>query len=252
MKKIDKNCDRSTIYKAWEEDLEDRNVAHPKYEHTKTRNDYYVDILMQLHLCQDGLCAYTEMWLCSKKHLSSEKWSGGKYVAPKPNNNMYGQLEHFNSELKSKKKEETGKKDWLWDNLFVAHDKINNIKGVKPVDEILKPDKENYDPFALLDYNIFSHEFIPKKNLEKSIANRIQTMLNTLGVNFFSDIRRSYIEEKLKLIFLYKEKWESIFIEQFPTAFEMCKRKAESGELVFEDIFNEDIVEKDKKPFEDI
>ncbi len=252
MKRIDKNCTPSTIYKAWEENLEAMNAAHPKYTHSKTRDDHYLDIFMQLHYCQDGLCAYTEMWLCSKVHFSAENWSNGKYIAPKPNNNIFGQLEHFNSELKSKKKDITGKKDWLWDNLFVAHDKINNIKREKAVDVILKPDTEAYDPFTLLDYDISSHKYIPNKSLEKSDSERIRVMLNTLGVNFFSDIRRSYVEGKLKLFFLHNKNWENIFIEQFPTAFEMRKRKIEKRELTFEDIFNEDIVDKEKEPFKNI
>lgn len=248
MRKIDKNCNLSTVYKAWEQGLEDRNEAHPKYGNTKTKGLYYLDIVMQLFHLQGGLCAYSEKHLCYHTHFGEEHWRDGKYASPKPNHDYEGHLDHFNPNLKSKDGDITGKKDWLWDNFFMINERINTaVKGEKPVNDILKPDSNDYDPFALLDYDFETHVFKPKKDLEETKAKEVAEMLITLGVNYFNGLRKSYLEEKLKPVLspLPSKSWDDIEIDQFPTAFAFCKMKIESGEIGFEDLFGKNIVAKD-------
>lgn len=245
MRKIDKNCDLSIVYKAWEADLEARNEAHPKYGNTKTKEEYYLDIVMQLHRCQGGLCAYTERLLCHKTHFRKSHWKDGKYVSAKPDNNIEGHLDHFDSNLKSIKTDAKGRKDWLWDNFFIIHGHINSIvKGGKSVDDILKPDTKDYDPFKLLDYDFATHSFIPSKTLDNGKAKRIEKMLATLGVNYFNELRRSYLEEKLKTILTQSKSWDEIEAVEFPTAFAFCKKKVENGEIGFDDLFAKDVVDR--------
>ncbi len=117
MRKIDKNCTLSTIYKEWEEKLEEENKNHPKVD---TRISRYTDVMMQLYHCQNGLCAYTERRLCDNTHYSEGKWKDGKYAHSRPKQGIEGDLEHFDESLKSKKNEAVGKKDWLWDNLLLS------------------------------------------------------------------------------------------------------------------------------------
>jgi hypothetical protein len=237
MRKIDKNCGLSTVYSNWVKDLEDRNEAHPKYTHSKTREDYYLDIVMQLHHCQDGLCAYTERRLCTVNLYQPHLWENGKYKALKPSSNIEGHLDHFDPSLKSKKNDAIGKKDWLWDNFFVIHGEINTrVKGEKGVNKILKPDEAGFDPSQLLDYNLETHSFTPNKALDEPNSESVKLMLETLGVNYFNDRRRSYLMDKLRLIFLNIETWDSISLDEFPTAFEMCKEKVQQGEVNLEDL----------------
>lgn len=248
MRKIDKNCVLSTIYKVWEEDLEAKKVAHPKYGNTTTNKLYYLDIVMQLYHCQDGLCAYTERLLCAKKHFTKKKWKDGKYDASaKPSDNVEGHLDHFNPDLKSKKADQNGRKDWLWDNFFMINERINAVvKRDKPVDDILKPDAKNYDPFNLLDYDPTTHTFIPNPSLDETASKRVQTMLETLGVNYFNERRRSYLEVKLKLVFMESKNWDDLEITQFPTAFAFCKKKVEEGQIAFDDLFARNIIDRDE------
>jgi len=224
MRKIDKKCTLSTKYKKWEEDLEANNKKHPKYRPSSKR---YTDVVMQLFHCQDGLCAYTERRLCDPTHYDAAKWKDGKYASSRPKKGIEGDLEHFDETLKAKKTDKEGKKDWLWDNLFVVHSHINqNVKGSKAVDNILKPDDEDYDPFELLDYDEEEHVYRPKETLDKEGFQRVEVMIETLGINHFYNIRRDYLAEKLDFIEKGINTWEDFLIDRFPTAFEMCKRNS--------------------------
>ncbi|MEZ4888686.1 MAG: hypothetical protein R3E32_28430 [Chitinophagales bacterium] len=222
MRKIDKKCSLSIRYKKWEEGLEAKNKKHPKID-TSTKR--YADVVMQLFHCQDGLCAYTERRLCDSIHYEATKWKEGKYASSRPKRGIEGDLEHFDEKLKAKKKDKEGIKDWLWDNLFVVHPHINqNVKGSKSIDKILKPDREDYDPFELLDYDEEEHVYRPKKTLSKEDFQRVETMIETLGINHFYNIRRDYLAEKLDFIQRGINSWEDFLIDRFPTAFEMCKQ----------------------------
>lgn len=239
MRKINKNCDLSTVYKSWEKDLEDKNEPHPKYN--SSEGEYYADIIMQLYRCQQGLCAYTERFLCKSSHFAVEQWKAGRYESAVPHTDRHGSLDHFDPNLKSGKRDLIGKKDWLWDNFFMIDFETNStvVKGRKVVDPILKPDSPGYDPFDLLDYDPSEHVFFPRQDLQdESKKNRIDKMLSVLGINHIPQTRRSYLRRLFTQIFSGQSTWEELEgdIDQFPTAFAMCKLKVEKGEVNLEDL----------------
>ena len=235
MRKIDKNCDLSTEYKAWEEALEEENSNHPVYNSSKGK--YYFDIVMQLYRCQNGLCAYTERKLCAPDHYETSLWRDGKYVSPKPY--MEGQLDHFDPELKTDKA-------WLWGNFFMVHSDINTkVKRSKKVDPILKPDREEYDPFELLEYDFTTHTFFPKVEEGHPDFMKIYNMVVVLGLNHISIFRKSYFEEKLKEIYKGDRTWKDILANEYVTSFEMVKNKIINGEISLQDYFEKDEIEKE-------
>jgi hypothetical protein len=215
MRKIDKTTILSTDYKKWEETLPE---LHPKYNSSK--NKYYYDIVMNLFHCQNGLCAYTEMLLCPPDPFQEIIWENEKYPYPSDESIFNGQLDHFDST----KKDTQG---WLWDNLFMVDSDTNRRKSTKDVDEILKPDREGYDPFLLLEYNSQINKFLANTELEVDIQNTINHLLNNvLGVNhYLVTFKRRSIGDKIDLILQGFKTWETIEITEFPTAFEFCKRE---------------------------
>ena len=124
MQKISKTCDLSTVYKQWEENLEADNIPHPIFKHTKTRQDYYEDVKMQLLRCQGGLCIYSEQRLCPLALLTDDKWQNGKYIYQDLDKQAKGDVEHFDDTKKDNKA-------WLWDNLFMSDHTFNNNKAPK-------------------------------------------------------------------------------------------------------------------------
>ena len=112
---------------------------------------------------------------------------------------------------------------WCWENFFAISDKINLRKGAQPVDEILKPDSPDYDPYNLLSYNEKRHLFHVNPEIEDEyLVERIEQMIYVLGLNqgTIKDNRRAYLEPKKKLLELGKE-IEPVY--QFFTAFEMIQ-----------------------------
>jgi len=224
MRKIDKSKILSSKYKDWEEALEASSKPHPKHS---SSHKHYLDVLMNLLHCQNGICAYTEMSLCDPKHYSEDNWKDGKYASNKPEKT--GHLEHFDESLKSKSKDKTGRKNWLWDNLFLVHGYINTVvKGSKPVDYILKPDSPNYDPFHFLKYNATTHLFIPNdENLCKADQARVQYMLDTLGINFGKVVlsRRKHLNTISKILeFAHITEFVEEEPKEFVTAYLMMKQ----------------------------
>jgi hypothetical protein len=223
MKKINKKQQLSTVYKKWENDLEEKNTPHPKYN--SSQGEYYIDIVMDLLRCQNGLCAYTEVQLCPPQYLTEDKWVDGRYKEHIEGKVHNGQLEHFDERLKWKEKSKNAdtdviyqKKDWLWSNLFLVDTDTNNRKSTKSIDDILKPDLDNYDPFKLFDYSSFTHMFTPNTDLPKSEQDRIRTMIDVLGINFTNvvDKRRQVVTRTVK----YPLENEM----EFPTAVEFYKK----------------------------
>lgn len=229
MRKINKTCDNSTDYKTWEEDLELHETLHPKYNSSKGK--YYWDIVMQLFKCQKGLCAYTEQELCDEELFRDDLWEDGCYKNPPAEDNRFGQLEHFDESLKSKKGDEFGRKDWLWKNLFMVHSDINRRKGTQQVDEILKPDTVDYAPFRLLEYDPEIHVFIPNQNLSSEISERVQQMIVILRINNVSAIRRKFLMKHFVFARTQPVPLGQIIPEQFPTSFEMCVRMLDEGRI---------------------
>jgi len=170
MRKIDKSKILSVDYKKWVDELDKKKLVHPKASRTT-----YIDIVMNLLHCQKGLCAYTEMRLCKPGHLTEDNWENGCYKGRNPK--RFGELEHFNPDLKKAKYCE-------WSNLFVAASDINRRKGKQEVDDILKPDSPNYDPYELLEYDTETHFFVPNQGIEnEEIRTRVDRMIDILQLN---------------------------------------------------------------------
>jgi hypothetical protein len=228
MRKIDKTCSFSTVYKTWEESLEANGQAHPKYD--SSAGEYYRDIMMQLYLCQDGLCAYTEQSLCPPAVYAATNWKDGSYTAEMPAKKPLGSLDHFDPSLKTNQA-------WLWSNFFMVNFEVNSskIKGSKPVDPILKPDREGYDPFKFLEYDIQFHTFRPSEELDTLEFEKVKSMINILGINHIDEDRKDLLNKTLRLIYTRQWTWDEAEAKtrQFPTALKMCRMQLENDQQKF-------------------
>ena len=220
MRKLDKTKILSTEYKKWEESFTQNSENHPEYNSTK--NDFYTDIFTNLLNIQDGLCAYTEIPLCDPEKVKDEFWEKGKFYKQNLKVKPFckgGNLDHFDPELKKTK-------SWLWDNFFFIDTDVNNDKGIKKVDNFLKPDLPDYDEFKLLEYDINKHIFIANTSLDQKTQKRVNNMIEILGINLVKDIRQPYLDEKIEDITIGQTKiWKNTTVYQFPTAFEMIKKE---------------------------
>jgi len=221
MRKLNKSITKAEAYKKWQNEIIDKGEDFPKYESSK---GFYYDIVAELLLIQDGLCAYTERLLYNIDEIKALDWENGKLKSPFPK--VDGDLEHFDPALKEKQ-------GWLWDNFFIADHKVNlKWKGTRPVDKILKPDEAGYDPFHLLEYDFNSHQYIPNtKTLTKNEKERVIKMLLLLGINSSPtrDLREEVIEEIKDKIKLGIVSLSSLQIKRFPTAIEMLKRNSSTN-----------------------
>ncbi len=217
MQKIDKTVVLSTEYEQWIDLLEQNQELHGNY--TSSQHRFYIDVVMALYHCQNGLCAYTERKLCEDVYFEIINWQDGRYSGTLPKTE--GQLEHFDPTLKKEKA-------WLWDNFLMVLGKANNDKGDRPVDAILKPDSPSYDPFVVLDYDYDLDEFIPHFDLTDNDQKRVQTMIETLCLNaaYVKLFRKPFLKEIKATIELgRKMTWADVREpKQFPTAFEMLRR----------------------------
>jgi hypothetical protein len=206
MRKIDKTRILSRTYKGWVDKLNRDKVVHPQ-----KNNTYYYDVFMNLLYCQKGVCAYTEMFLCSDHLLDENNWENGRYNSKKPG--FLGELDHFDHQLKAGKY-------WEWDNLFVVLEKVNRRKGTKEVDKIFKPDTPGYDPMVFLEYNEKYDIFIPHKGIKDEIKKEcIQRMIEVLQLNF-DPIRRER-RRFLKAVLKSQNMNDPIRIDRFFTAYQM-------------------------------
>lgn len=205
MRKIDKAKILSTQYKKWVDRLNRDHVKHPE------NRTYYNDVMMNLLHCQKGVCAYTEMIICNPELLNEENWENGRYKSQKVD--RLGSLEHFDPKLKKDKY-------WEWDNLFAISLDINVKKGAKEVDDILKPDSPQYDPFKLLEYNSRTHLFGPHRGIEdKDLRKRIKRMIKVLHVNH--DTVRYHRETFFNRIAWHGNVSRQTEIDRFFTAYQM-------------------------------
>lgn len=152
-----------------------------------------------------------------------KNWKNGIYTIEKPH--FPGQLEHFDESLKAKKNDKEGLKDWLWDNFFMINSDINTkVKGSKSIDYILKPDNPNYNPFELLQYNLDTHEFsvnTKNDNLTSDEKKRIETMIETLGLNYYPVIKaRKRFLYRIEFQLKNGIKFTQTLYDEFPTAFQ--------------------------------
>jgi len=205
MKKIAKSISVATEYQKWYSN----KGKNTKY--TSSNGDYYEDVLAQLLICQNGLCAYTEDELVSveqveelKKGFKNGKFSDYKYQ------HKHIQLDHFNSKIKNSD-------GWNFDNFFAILSYINHNKLAENVDDILKPDATDYEPEKLLEYDSREHIFVPHQNLDDETAKRIENMINTLGINYdkIKLDRKEYIEKNKILVYQT--------VRKYPTAYTMYK-----------------------------
>jgi len=212
MQKIDKSNILSKDFKTWHNNLETNK--HLKYN--SSSNKYYFDIKMSLLYCQGGLCAYTEQRLCDSQLLAVKCWNNEKYSKKLTNeekNSIQGDLEHFDESLKEKN-------GWLWDNFFVVSTHANcRIKGKKLVKDILKPDKNDYDPFLYLEFDFDRGVFIPKITLENDKKKDVQYMIEILGLNcVYSQRKKRLLEWKDRI-----EVGLNVEPDEYVTAWNMTK-----------------------------
>jgi len=204
MRKIDKSNRLSTHYANWENDFEKQQKPHDKYD---SKEKFYIDVVMDLFRCQKGLCAYTEVQLCSSDFWSDNNWYNGKYNSGKGNH--YGQLDHFDPKLKSPK-------GWLWDNFFMVHSDTNRRKSNKEVDEILKPDRQDFDENELFEYSSNMHRFRANSKLDIPIQERINKMIDVLGIN-----HPALVGQRKGRLDMYSK--FGVIPDEFPTAYKFWK-----------------------------
>jgi len=222
MKKINKQILFATDYKNWEA----TETNFPEYSASFR---FHKDILYQLLICQEGLCAYTEKLILNEAEIDNCKTN---FVNGKYNNTNFEiavDLEHFDSTLKTIN-------PWKWDNFFAVDRAVNqSVKRIrepemikkyngKGVNDILKPDSNNYSPFDLLVYDWKKHEFYPNpKTIENNTFDLIGDMIYVLGLNFgfVKRERKAYLE-------LFLDSYKSKKINkpiQYITAFAMYKQQ---------------------------
>ncbi|MCX6231214.1 MAG: hypothetical protein NTZ33_06690 [Bacteroidetes bacterium] len=211
MKKLNKSLQLSTKFSYW--------YSKNKTKDYKSTNDpFYYDVLYELLIIQEGLCAYTEIRMIDEKSLETLKsgFNDGKYsIDFRPQ--TPAQIEHF-SKLKKKSN------GWDWNNLFAVYIDINHKKNYLEdrygVSSILKPDNPSYDPLKYLMYDSSNHIFFPNSKLKKPLQDKVSKMIIVLGINndFIKMQRREYINSiKEKEYFLEKK----LVINQFITAYNM-------------------------------
>lgn len=215
MRKIEKSINSilSIKYKTWVSDLEKNGSNHP------LSRTYYDDIVMDLYKCQNGVCAYTEKFICIEELYHEKNWIEGVYNISDDENykrtDHLGELEHFDSNLKKNKY-------WLWDNLFMIDSTINNRKSNINVIGYLKPDLEDYDPKKYFEYDESTHMFIPNTDItNQEMINEIQYMIDDvllLNHGVIKNYRRNFINDtkfKIKAKIEYK-------IDRFFTSVDWC------------------------------
>ena len=191
MKKINKTVILSKNYEKWLTSLGDE---HPKYNSSK--NKYYNDVRMSLLYCQDGLCAYTEEQLCDTELIKPENWNDEKYtkILDNSTNLINGDLEHFDESLKEKQA-------WLWDNLFFVQGDINRkVKCSQSIQEILKPDAPDYDPYKYLSFDHKLNLFTANDDLTQEEQDDVECMIRTLGINANGFKRQKMINRLVKAL----------------------------------------------------
>lgn len=215
MRKINKEISQisSIKYTNWVNNLEQNGLKHPK------SRTFYDDVIMDLYRIQEGVCAYTERFICPQELYKIANWTDGKYVIQDEEEfkrtDHAGELEHFNPELKENKY-------WLWDNFFMIDSTINSKKSDRKVIPYLKPDLQDYSPEKYFDYDEKTHRFIPNTDItDANMINEIQYMIDDvlfLNHGVIKNDRRDFINDiKQKKSFNLK-----FNIDRFFTAVSWC------------------------------
>ncbi len=214
MKAINKNLSLATAYKKWVDELDASNKPHPEYN--SSGGKYYYDIIANLLWVQNGLCAYTEMYLADPEKFNPDKWKEGRFEPFK----TLGQLDHYDSTLKKNK-------GWDWSNFFMIHSDVNmKQKRDRKVNYLLKPDKPGFLAAQHLQYDIDVHFFVPNiegKNQEE--IDFIRGEIDALGLNFepIVDYRKKRLAPLFNRINFGRITTEEARnnLDCIPTAFEM-------------------------------
>ncbi len=210
MRKIDKSEIIATEYFLWSKQLE---TSQTNFKYNSSKNEFYLDVLINLIILQNGLCAYTEFRLVEEDKIVDLKnlFVNGRYAGSKPESSF--EIEHFDSNLAKTK-------GWKWENLFAVYDSINTkVKKRQDVKHILKPDSIEYDPLEFLDYDEDLHIFIPSEKLNIHQRKEVKKMILVLGLNWgqIKMKRSEFISEQ----FFKSKHNQPINIHQFITAYEM-------------------------------
>ena len=215
MKKIDKSEILATHYYKWFKNLKKGTEIH--YDTSKYKRLHYIDVLLNLIIIQDGLCAYTESRLVEQDEMPVLRTAfvSGKYTGTKPESPF--EIEHFDSRLKPIK-------GWDWSNLFAVYDSVNTkVKRINEgkfgISKILKPDTIKYDPFKYLDYDTDLHIFLPAENISKREKENVSKMIRVLGLNWgeIKMKRKEFIKEQI----FKRDHGSPINIHQYITAYNM-------------------------------
>jgi hypothetical protein len=205
MRKLDKKIQFANEYKKWQE-------AHPDHPYDSSRNPFYRDVLTELLILQDGLCAYTEFRLVDRAQLEAYKkgFVEGKQTM-EPGTKAMAHLEHFDPRLKDSQA-------WKWENLFAVLGAINEDKRTKAIDPLMKPDSNEYDPMVMLAYDKDLHQFYPSRKRSVEEQEIIRQAILVLGINNPTIILH---RRKELIAALRRHLWfgESVEVDQFPTAF---------------------------------
>ena len=199
----------------------DNNDKYPKYNSSNSK--YYKDVFFNLLICQQGVCAYTEiaidLFYSEKKNL----WEDGKYIGEKIISD--GEIEHYKARSRCVKQE----CDWEWDNLFLVSKHVNQAKSNKSVYDFMSPNNKNYSPEKYLSYNFERHNFFPNPNIDEQTAIKVNQTIEKLCLNNSVTI---WSRRKKKLqIFLFEVYYEKYSLQEirnkkldeFYTAFEMSE-----------------------------
>lgn len=211
MKQLNKTLTLATNFKNWYS-----NNTAAAYD--SSNNDFYYDVLYELLIIQNGVCAYTEYRLIAEDKLQQIKKLINKGKPKKEDRvDTPAHLEHFDK----LKKKVSG---WNWDNFFAVFDHINTTKnkledkhGLYP---ILKPDNPDYLPNKYLCYDKNLHLFYPNLSLNELEKDTVKKMILVLGIN--NDFIKMKREEYLKPIKI-RESYLNVTqtINQFYTAYNM-------------------------------
>ncbi len=212
MQRIDKSNNLSTKYKEWVDAFEEKGENHDEYN--SSNNKFYKDVKFDLLRCQNGLCAFTEMRLCNTDFLTDDYWKDGRYQYVKGKTEADGQIEHFDSTLKKTQ-------GWLWNNLFVSDSGTNNRKRTNSIDNILKPDLDDYDPLERMEFDIDDNVYIAHtQNYSEDEQKRINEMIKTLGINYPGAVwtrRKRFLNKVKKEIELGVFELSEYIDTEFPT-----------------------------------
>lgn len=170
---------------------------------------------MNLYKCQQGVCAYTEAYICPMELYEVNNWKTGKYIIPDEAEfsrvDHRGELDHFDPENKKVQY-------WNWDNLFMIEAKINSVKSNKEVFHYLKPDLNDYTPEKYFEYDDQTHRFIPNTDInDEKVVLEIKYMIDEvlcLNHGVVRKDRENYINELKDK----KQRGQELIIDRFFTS----------------------------------